>query len=176
MSRPDEFSSDPASGLPPLPEDVQQFSGNLEGSGRRVVIAAARFNISLTGALVSSAVETLLQHGVRANDIAVAWVPGSLEIPQVLQRLYREQAPDAMIACGVVIEGATRHAELITHSVSQSLARLSLELDVPVIDAVVHAHTLKDAEERCLSGENSRGAYAALAALETSSVVPSSDR
>jgi 6,7-dimethyl-8-ribityllumazine synthase len=165
------FYPEPNEGLPVLPEGVRSHVGGNRGSGKKIGIVAARFNIKLTGALVETAVETLLAHGVVASDIQVVWVPGSYEIPVMLQRLAKQGPLDALIACGVVLEGKTRHAELIMRALTQSFTRLSTELDCPVIDAVVSAHTMEQAEERCLTGSESRGAYAALAALECASVL-----
>ncbi len=159
----------PAEGLPDLP-GVMVHHGRLDGTGRRFGIVAARFNIGLTGPLVTSAVAALTGAGVLASDIEVVWVPGSFEIPLALQRLADRTSLDALIACGVVIEGATRHADLIMNSLTQSLTKLSLELDCPVIDAVVSARTPEQAEARCLGGRESRGAYAARAALEVSTI------
>lgn len=160
------FYPDPSEGLPVFPEGVRTRIGSHAGKGVRVSIAAGRFNIEMVGPMVNSAVETLLTHGVEAEDIEIAWVPGSYELPLMLKRLFRDPHPHALIPCGLVLEGSTRHAELIMNSLTRSFTELSLELDCPVIDAVVHAHTLEQAQERCLGGAQSRGAYAALAALE----------
>jgi 6,7-dimethyl-8-ribityllumazine synthase len=160
------FSFDTSEGLPALPEGVTQLRGSHDGRGKRIGIAVARFNIGLTGALVSSAVEALLANGVRSEDIAVSWVPGSFELPLALKRLALSGPYDALIALGVVIDGETRHAELILTSISRAFVQLSLELNCPVIDSVVSARTPEQAEARCLTGDLSRGAYAALAALE----------
>jgi 6,7-dimethyl-8-ribityllumazine synthase len=166
MSEGKHFYPTPSHELPVLPEGVSTFVGNHDGAGKKFGIASGRFNIRLTGALVTSAVNTLLAQGVEAQDIAVVWVPGSYELPLALKRLHARFSPDALIPCGVVIEGQTRHAEGIMQSITRSFSELSLTLDCPVIDAVVHAHTLEQAEKRCLTGAESRGAYAALAALE----------
>jgi 6,7-dimethyl-8-ribityllumazine synthase len=155
-------------GLPELP-GVHVHLGSHAGQGKRFGIVAARFNPHLTGALLTSALDVFEAHGVRRADVEVVWVPGSFEIPLFVQRLAKTGRFDAIIAIGAVIEGETRHAELILHGLSQALVRLSLEFDCPVLDAVVSARTIAQADARCLSGSNSRGAHAALAALETAS-------
>lgn len=160
------FHPSPGEGLPALPEGVNLHVGDHAGTGLKIGIASARFNIALTGGLVSSAVDTLIAHDVASEDISVRWVPGSFELPLALKRLAGERDLDALIACGVVIEGETRHAALIMDAITPTLGNLSLELGIPVIDAVVSAPTMELAEERCGSGEKSRGIYAALAALE----------
>lgn len=165
------FIPEPAEALPALPEGVNVHVGTHAAPGKKFGIVAARFNIRLTGALVTSAVNTLLERGAYSRDIEVVWVPGSFELPLMLQRLARRQHPDALIACGVVLEGQTRHAELIMKALTKSLTDLAVDLDCPVIDAVVSAHTPEQAEARCLSGKESRGAYAALAAIESATVL-----
>lgn len=168
------FPTDPTEGLPTLPDGVMSCHGRVDGTGKRVGIVAARFNIRLTAALVSSTVDALVVHGVRPEDVEVVWVPGSFELPLALQRLARRGAFDVLIPCGVVVEGETRHAGLILSALASAFTRLSLDLNCPVIDAVVSARTMEQAEARCLGGPESRGAYAARAALETSSLFDSS--
>lgn len=166
------FHADPGHGLPELPAGVRTLHGAYDGHGRRFALAAARFNIELTGPMVSAAVATLIDRGAREEDIVVAWVPGSFELPAMLKHLHREHAPHALIPFGVVVEGETRHGELIMASVTRAFTRLSLDLNTPVIDSVVHAYTMEAARARCLGGEEkNRGVYAALAALETVSLL-----
>lgn len=166
MTKEKHFYSSPAEGLPGLPAGVQIHIGSHDGTGRRIGIASARYNIELTGDLVASAVNTLLHCGVQPEDIAVRWVPGSFELPLALQKLAAERELDAVIACGVVIEGETRHASLIMDAITPQFLLLARELGIPVIDAVVSAPSMEIAKVRCSSGTDSRGAYAALAALE----------
>jgi 6,7-dimethyl-8-ribityllumazine synthase len=160
------FYPSPTEGLPELPKGVDQRIGRHDGTGRRIGICSARFNIELTGDLVSTAVDTLIDHQVAAKDIHVSWVPGSFELPLALQQLAEEHRLDALIACGVVIEGDTRHASLIMDAITPQFLQLSSDLEIPVIDAVVSAPSMELARIRCSSGKDSRGAYAALAALE----------
>ena len=160
------FYPTPSEGLPQLPSEVAVHIGNHNGSGLKIGIASARFNIELTGDLVATAVDTLIQHDVDPEDICVRWVPGSFELPLALKKMASQNKLDALIACGVVIEGETRHAALIMDSLTPQLHKLALELEIPVIDAVVSAPSMELARVRCSTGADSRGAYAALAALE----------
>jgi 6,7-dimethyl-8-ribityllumazine synthase len=166
MSTAKHFYPDPSEGLPEVPAGVNVRVGHHQGSGKRIGIVSARFNIELTGDLVSIAVQTLLDHGVTAEDIHVHWVPGSFELPFALEQLAEKHSLDAVIACGVVIEGETRHAALIMDAITPQFLQLSRDLKMPVIDAVVSAPSMDLARMRCSSGKDSRGAYAALAALE----------
>lgn len=166
MSTEKHFYPEPSEGLPELPAEVNLQVGSHQGAGRRIGIVSARFNIELTGDLVSTAVQTLLDHEVKAEHLYVSWVPGSFELPLAVQKLAEQNRLDAVIACGVVIEGETRHAALIMDAITPQFLRLSRDLEIPVIDAVVSAPSMELARVRCSSGKDSRGAYAALAALE----------
>jgi len=166
MNRTKQSPEPVARDLPSLPDGVTQFHGSTRGEGRRVGIAAARFNQQLTSSLVTTAVDTLLEQGIAPEDVFVRWVPGSFELPLALQRLADETECQALIACGVVLQGKTLHAELIMRSLTESFQRLSLELRMPVIDAVVSAPSYELAEVRCLPGPQCRGTYAARTALE----------
>lgn len=162
------FSPDILEGLPNLGA-VRQFHGTHEGRNKRFGIVAARFNISLVGPSVEAAVDTFTSNGVKASDIDVVWVPGSFELFLPLQRLAASGRYSALLPIGVVLEGATRHADLIMDALMRRFVELSSEFDCPIIDAVVSARTYQQAEERCLTKNESRAAYAALAALEMAS-------
>ncbi len=149
----------------PQYEGTVQIAGSLQGNGVRCAVVVSRFNMELTTALADAAVRSLLNHGVKASDINVAWVPGAYEIPTVVNELARKRAFDAIIALGVVIQGETQHAQLINQHIALSLGRLSLDYALPIIYEVISAQSIEQAVERC-TGENSRGRYAALAALE----------
>ena len=145
---------------------LSQLTGSLDASGHRFAIVAARFNHHLTGQLAEDAVEVFTRHGARLDDIELVWVPGSFEIPLTLDRLAQRNVFSAMLALGVVIEGETPHADLITREVTRSLHDLGRIHQVPVIDGVVATRNEEQARVRCTRGEDSRGSYAARAAIE----------
>jgi len=155
---------------PRVPEGVRQVRGDLNGQGVRIGIAISRYNAALTGALLTSALEALTEKKCRAEDITVVWVPGSYEIPFALHRLARRGGFDALIGLGVVIQGETAHARLINRQVSLSLAAIAREREIPVIDGVITAENVLQAEKRCLPEQEGRGRYMALAALEMAGV------
>ena len=159
------IDQDIAGSLPRLGA-VRQTHGDHDGAGLRVGIAASRFNGHLTGPLVASVVDALRACGVGEADICVHWVPGAFELPTGLAGLVAAESPDVCVAAGVVLEGATTHARMITRGVNQGMLDLSRRAGLPVIDAVVAVETPALAEERCLSGRDSRGWYAGMAAVE----------
>jgi len=145
---------------------MKEVSVNLMATGRRFGIVVSRFNDFLTGQLVDGAVDCLIRHGGDSEAITVVRVPGANELPQVAQRLAMSGKVDTVIALGVVVQGATPHADLINTQVSKTLSDLGMRTEVPVINGVVCAGTLEQAIERCGTKAGNKGWYAAQAAIE----------
>ncbi len=85
------------------------LEGSLDGTGRRVAIAASRFNRLVTDLLVAGAAEALRRHGVAEADVDVAWAPGSFELPLVAARLAATGRYAGVVALGAVVRGETAH-------------------------------------------------------------------
>lgn len=143
-----------------------ELHGELNATGLKTGIVVARFNDLFTRNLLQGAMDALVQHGASASDITVAWVPGSFEIPQALRAMAETGTYDALIGLGVVIEGATNHAELITTNVASHCAALAAEKKMPVVDGVVGTRSMEQAMERCGGKQGNRGWQCALVAIE----------
>jgi 6,7-dimethyl-8-ribityllumazine synthase len=128
-------------------------------------VVASRFNGELVDALLTRVLERLLAAGVKEKAITVVRVPGAHEVPWAAQTLARNARRDVVITLGVLIGGDTSHHEMVGESVSHALQRVALETRVPVINGVIVANTLAQAEERC-RGKINRGSEFAAAALE----------
>lgn len=135
------------------------------GSGRRFAIVSARFNEFITERLVRGAQACLLEHGVRAGDVAVHHVPGAWELPLAAQWLAR-QGYDGVVAIGCVIRGDTPHFEYVAGAAAEGLARVSLDESVPVAFGVLTVETEEQAMARAGGREGNKGWEAALAVLE----------
>ena len=145
---------------------VKEVSGNLIGKGLKFGIVVSRFNDLFTKELVGGAIDCFVRHGVAEKDVTVVWVPGANELPFVVQQLAAKGGLHAVVALGVVIQGATPHADLINSQVSRALSGIALDKQVPVINAVVCADTLEQAIERCGTKAGNKGWNGALAAIE----------
>ncbi|MEI6514347.1 MAG: 6,7-dimethyl-8-ribityllumazine synthase [bacterium] len=146
--------------------NVKEVAGNLIGKGLKVGIAVSRFNDFFTKELVGGAIDCLIRHGVAEKDVTVVWVPGANELPFAVKKLAVKGGPDAVIALGVVIQGATPHADLINSQVARALSVISLESLVPVINAVVCADSIEQAIERCGTKAGNKGWSGAQSAIE----------
>ncbi|GAB1213938.1 hypothetical protein ATERTT37_003093 [Aspergillus terreus] len=59
-----------------------------DGTGLRIAIVHARWNMGIIGPLLEGAKKTLLASGVTEDNITVHTVPGSYELPFAVQRIY----------------------------------------------------------------------------------------
>ncbi len=147
------------------------FEGNLIGQGLRFGLVVSRFNEFITHRLLSGALDALYRHGVREQDIEVAWVPGAFEIPLLAHQLIATQRFDAIICLGVVIRGATPHFEYIAAEAAKGVAKVSLESGVPAIFGVVTADTIEQAIERAGTKAGNKGWNAAINAIEMANLI-----
>lgn len=148
------------------PEGVVERAGSLEGSGRRFVIVAARFNHGITSRLVAGATAAFRSHGVASEHLELIRVPGAFELPSACQRIIERGGADAVIALGCVIRGETPHFDFVAGAASRGLADLSVQAAVPVVFGVLTTDTLEQALDRAGPGEENKGWEAAVSALE----------
>ena len=92
---------------------MNTLEGNLIAKGLKIGIVGARFNEFITSKLISGAMDALVRHDVKEEDVDVAWVPGAFEIPLVAKKMAESGKYDAVICLGAVIRGATSHLSLI---------------------------------------------------------------
>jgi len=146
------------------------YEGVMDAAGMKFAVVCGRFNNFFVARLLEGAVDTIVRHGGNAADITVAHVPGSYEIPFAVKKLLQKGGFDAVIALGVVIQGATPHASYINSEVSKCLAQLGLEFGVPVTYGMITADDLNQAIERSGTKVGNKGVDAAVAAIEMASL------
>ena len=147
------------------------YEGKLIAEGVRIGIVAARFNEFIVSKLLSGCEDALLRHGVRPEDITVAWVPGAFEIPLVAGKLAKSGKFDAVIALGAVIRGSTSHYDYVCAEVSKGVASVSLDSGVPVLFGVLTTDTIEQAIERAGTKAGNKGAECAQGAIEMANLL-----
>jgi 6,7-dimethyl-8-ribityllumazine synthase len=145
---------------------VKEIGGELNASAKKFAIVVSRFNDFLTAKLKDGAIDCLVRHGAKDSDIAVAWVPGSFDIPPVASRLAENKDYDGVICLGAVIRGQTPHFDYVASEVAKGVARIAMDKNKPVIFGVVTADTLEQAIERTGTKQGNKGFQAALSAIE----------
>lgn len=149
----------------------QTVSVKLDAGGRRFAIVASRFNDFVTRRMVAGAEDALERHGAADADIQVVWVPGAFELPLVAQQLAESGRFDALVCVGCLIRGETPHFDYIAAEATKGVAQVAMRTGVPCGFGVVTANTLEQAIDRAGGKAGNKGAEAALAALETASLL-----
>ncbi len=151
----------------------KNFEGMLLGEGLKFGLVLSRFNDFITKKLLEGAQDALLRHGVSEENIEIAWVPGTFEIPLVAKKLAETSRFNAVICLGAVVRGATPHFEYIAAEVTKGIANVGLDTGLPVIFGVITADTLEQAIERAGTKEGNHGFKAAMAAIEMANLFKS---
>lgn len=152
--------------LPP-PSEFRGLSG-------RITIVVSRYNEKYTDALLKNCEEEILEKAPGV-DVEVVRVPGAFEVPVMVKRAIMKpacgEAPDAVIALGVIMRGSTAHADLIGTSITTQLLSISCETLVPVVHEVLLLDNEEQAFARCIASSLNRGREAARAAITMLNVV-----
>jgi len=149
------------------------FEGKLLGEGLRFGLVVSRFNEFISKKLLEGAQDALLRHGVKEEDIDIAWTPGSFEIPLIAKKLTQTKRYDAIICLAVVVRGGTPHFQYIAAEVTKGIAKVGLESELPVIYGVITADTLEQAIERAGTKAGNKGFDAAMSAIEMVNLIKS---
>ncbi len=133
-------------------------------------IVASRYNLRYVDAMLRAAQSELKRAGA---TVRIVRVPGAYEIPVVAAKLARTSSPplSAILCLGVILRGATTHAQHIGEAVSNSLVQIQITHEVPIIHEVLLLENEQQAKERCLSRTHNRGLEAAQTALEMARVM-----
>ncbi len=147
------------------------LEGKLIAEGLKIGIVAARFNEFITSKLVSGCMDGLVRHGVKEDDVVLAWVPGAFEIPMVAKRMAASEKYDAVICLGAVIRGSTSHYDYVCAETSKGIAMASMETNVPVIFGVLTTDTIEQAIERAGTKAGNKGYDCAMSAIEMANLL-----
>ena len=146
---------------------------DLDGKGLKIAVVSARFNEVITRQLVLGAVETLDRYGVDDNDISVAWVPGSFELPVVAKAFAESGKYDAIICLGAVIRGETDHYNMVANQSASGIASVGRETGIPTIFGVLTTENMDQAIYRSGGKAGNLGSNSAVAAVETALLIKS---
>lgn len=149
---------------------VRNRTGKQPTAGHFAIVAS-QYNARYVNAMLAAAQKTLNKAG--AERVVTVRVPGAYEIPVVAARLAHRHWPrlSAIICLGVILRGATTHAQQIGEAVSQALAHIQIQHEIPVIHEVLLLENQAQARERCLDKNHNRGIEAAQTALAMARVM-----
>lgn len=141
-------------------------SGVMDAGGKKFGIVVSRFNELISGKLLEGAIDCLVRHNCKEDDIEAYWVPGSFEIPATAKRLVATGKFDAILCLGAVIRGGTPHFDYIAAEVSKGIAHVGMESSIPVVFGVITTDTIEQAIERAGTKAGNKGKDAAETAIE----------
>ena len=145
---------------------IKTYEGNLVSQDQKIGIVCARFNEFIVSKLLGGAMDGLIRHNVKEENIEISWVPGAFEIPLIAKKMAKTQKYDAIICLGTVIRGSTSHYDLVCSEVTKGIAQVSMETEIPVIFGINTTETIEQAIERAGTKAGNKGYDAALAAIE----------
>jgi 6,7-dimethyl-8-ribityllumazine synthase len=151
---------------------VKTIEGNLDAKGLKFAVVVGRFNSFVTDRLLSGALDALERSGCNVDaDVEVVRVPGSWEIPLIVQALASAKRFDAIIALSAVIRGDTPHFDYVAGQAASGIAQTSLAASVPVAFGVLTTNTVEQALDRAGLKSGNKGFDAAMTAIEMANLL-----
>ena len=150
---------------------MPEFAGELSAPEGRFALVAARFNSLVVDRLVVGAQLAFRQHGVALDRIDVFQVPGALEIPLIARKAAETGRYVAVVCLGCVVRGDTAHFDVVVQQSAAGCSQAALATGVPVLNAILTTDTMEQALDRAGGKSGNKGAEAALAAIETASLI-----
>ncbi len=129
-------------------------------------IVISEWNDEITNALAEGAIATLLENGIKEENIIVKYVPGTYELALGAKYLFNYTFVEAVLCLGCVIQGETRHFDFICQASADAIARLNLEVEMPVIFGVLTTDNMEQAKDRSGGKHGNKGTEAAATALK----------
>ena len=148
-----------------------ELHGQLTAADATFAIVVSRFNDLITKRLLEGAIDTIVRHGGSAEEVTVAWVPGSFEIPLAASTLARTNKYSAVICLGAVIQGSTSHHEYINSQVAAGIMSITRETGIPVTFGVITCESMDQALDRAGGKVGNKGHEATSAAIEMISLL-----
>lgn len=137
-----------------------EVEGNLDAAGLKFTVVCARWNPTVTEALLQSALASLERHGAKGKDVVVVRVPGAFELAAAAGAAIRKGKADAVIVLGAIVKGETPHDRVLGNAVAGALASLSAGTGWPIGFGVLTCDTMDQARAR--SGKGAEAAEAAI--------------
>ena len=154
---------------------TRELQGALDGNGLRIGVVVAEFNEFITSRLLDGAKAALSSHGVSEDEVTIAWVPGSFEIPLVAREMAQSGQYDAVVCLGAVIRGETDHYNYVAGEAAKGVANASVSSGIPVIFGIVTTDTVEQAINRAGGKQGNTGYNAGVSAIRMANLMRSLD-
>lgn len=119
----------------------------------RIAIVVAEFNKDITDKMLFTAKQRAKNLKMQVKSIL--HVPGTFDMPLIVEKLLKTHDIDAIITLGAVIKGETGHDVLIANNTARLLADLSLKYQKPIALGITGPDmTVKQAKNRVTTVPN----------------------
>jgi 6,7-dimethyl-8-ribityllumazine synthase len=152
-------------------DNIKITEGDLVIRDGRFAIVAARFNDFIVESLIKGAVHCLRAHGAADADIEIFRTPGAFEMPVVVEKVASSRRFDGIIALGAVIRGGTPHFDYVAGECVKGISTAARAHSIPVGFGILTVDTIEQAIERAGTKAGNKGEEAALAVVETVSLL-----
>jgi len=136
------------------------------GADFKIGIVVSEWNENITFNLLKGAKETLLENGVKEENIHVHYAPGSFELPLVSQWILEKEEIDGVVAIGSVIQGETKHFDFVCNATAQGVKDVGLKYNKPTVFCVLTDNHLQQAIDRSGGKHGNKGIEAAIACIK----------
>jgi 6,7-dimethyl-8-ribityllumazine synthase len=146
---------------------MKSYQGTLQAKGLKIAIVVSRFNQFISERLLEGALDALRKLGAAEADLSVYKVPGSFEVPLIVKKIAESGKADGILGLGALIRGDTPHFDFLGAEVTKGLAQVALDEGVPVSFGILTVDTIEQGIERAGTKAGNKGYDAALALVET---------
>lgn len=148
-------------------DNITEIERDLDGTGLKIGIVMARFNIDVSEGLLGACAAELAKLGVCQEDSTLVTVPGALEVPLALQAMAQSGKYDALIALGAVIRGETYHFELVANESGSGITQVQLDTGIPIANGILTT----DNDDQALARMEEKGRECARVAVEMANLL-----
>ena len=150
---------------------IETIEGEHIISGAKFALLVTRFNSFIVESLLKGAVDCLLRHGAKKDDLQIIKIPGAFEMPIAAQAIAQKAEFDAIIALGAVIRGGTPHFDFVANEATKGLANVAANSSIPVTFGLLTTDNIEQAIERSGTKAGNKGEEAAMSAIEIVNVL-----
>ena len=135
----------------------------------KIAIVISQFNKEISDNLLEGALNEYSQRFKDSqSNIDIFDVPGAFEIPGTIMKILKNNKKyHAIIALGNVIKGETAHFEYISYSVTNSISKISVNSDIPILYGILTAYNYEQALKRSNVKQLNKGGEVMNAAIKT---------
>jgi 6,7-dimethyl-8-ribityllumazine synthase len=113
----------------------------------RVAVVSSSWHRDIVGHARNALLAEFERSSLPASQVELFDVPGAFEIPLYAKKLAHTGRYDAIVACGLVVNGGIYRHEFVASAVIDGLMRVQIDSGVPVLSAVLTPRDFHEHEE-----------------------------